>query len=615
MHKERASGRFPRFSRLAGRVGHMRLRSKLILSFSFLILTLFTVLAVSMIHVIIRDMTESASRGINSVVIQNNYMIDSILQQYEDSSTHMLANHSLFDFARSYGSLDFSEILTDSGTINPTLGSYFDQDSLYSCRLYTSQYVFGSGPDPASVESIGRSGFLETARKAAGAAVWVGGYDFGEKYQFDYLQGRSNYPYKYLITMVRQMNFSYVERGLYYSLPPDKAPPVLLINISESYLRNLYSKDFPYSDNRYLIFDSEGSVVSSNDSRIPPASKAPEEFLAYRGKSGFSTRTVNGRAYLFCYDTIPRVDWTSAVAIPLSAVVSKTTKHVEEVLLLSSLLLAAAALAFAVLLSTSITRPIDQMTTAVQRFAHGDFSVRMSETGGTDFQQLAGTFNRMVLKIEDLIQKNYQSAMREKEAQINMLTLQINPHFLYNTLNTFSMLSLENGDEKTSGLIIGLSQMLSYVLKNRGDVASLKDEIKWLNNYIAIMQVRYEDSFTFQVKAEDGLENCEIPKLILQPFVENAIVHGFADMESGGVLTVEAAARENRLKITVCDNGCGFCPEEVQNAEETAGSHHIGIENIRERIRLLYGGESGLSIRSHPGAGTRVTITLPLRLP
>lgn len=566
-----------------------------------------------MIRVIIRDMTESASRGINSVVVQNNYMIDTILQQYEDSSTHMLANHSLYAFFEPYGSVDFSDLLTGSGTVNPTLGSYFDQDSLYSCHLYTDRYVFGAGQDPASAENIEKSGLLDAARAASGAPVWVGGYDFGKKYQIDYLRQRREYPYQYLITMVRQMNFSYVERGVYYSLPAGTAPPVLLINISEAYLRGLYSKDFPYSDNRYLIFDKEGAVVSSNDSRILPAQKVPQEFFSFSGKSGFCTRTENGVAYLYCYDTIPRVGWTSAVAIPLSAVVSKTTKHVEEVLLISSLLLAAAALGFSVLLSTGITRPIDQMTAAVQRFAHGDFSVRMSETGGADFQQLAGTFNRMVLEIEDLIQKNYQSAMREKEAQVNMLTLQINPHFLYNTLNTFSLLSLENGDEKTSGLIVGLSRMLSYVLKTRGDTASLKDEFQWLQNYIAIMQVRYEDAFAFRVQAKKELENCEVPKLVLQPFVENAILHGFADMESGGVLSVEAEARGDRLRITVADNGCGFCPGPPSETETAGSSRHIGIENIRERIRLLYGSEYGVSICSSPGKGTRVTITLPLR--
>ena len=222
----------------------------------------------------------------------------------------------------------------------------------------------------------------------------------------------------------------------------------------------------------------------------------------------------------------------------------------------------------------------------------------------------------MEQEITRLIHENYEISLQEKETKLMALSAQINPHFLYNTLNTINMLALSNGDDETSELIVDLSEMLQYTFKSSSEKGVLSDEINWLSSYLCIMSRRYGDLFCTQMDIDEELMDYPVPKFILQPLVENAILHGFEGMKNGGILKLTIDQYNGLLRFQIEDNGKGMNPQELEQYT-AALSHdgHVGISNVHRRLSLLYGEKYSISVQSASGQGTRITICFPIFSP
>ena len=212
-----------------------------------------------------------------------------------------------------------------------------------------------------------------------------------------------------------------------------------------------------------------------------------------------------------------------------------------------------------------------------------------------------------------LIHENYEISLREKETQLMALTMQINPHFLYNTLNTINMLAIQNDDDETAELIVSLSEMLQYTCKDSSDQAPLSAEISWVSNYLFLMSKRYNGLFRTVLDIDEDLMDCRIPKFILQPLVENSILHGFSDMQKEGVLTLAISKSENSLCIEVRDNGIGMDEEQLKKyIHAICVDGHVGISNVHRRLSLIYGENYKIHVVSAPGEGTSIKIWIPV---
>lgn len=193
------------------------------------------------------------------------------------------------------------------------------------------------------------------------------------------------------------------------------------------------------------------------------------------------------------------------------------------------------------------------------------------------------------------------------------LTMQINPHFLYNTLNTINMLAIQNDDDETAELIVSLSEMLQYTCKDSSDQAPLSAEISWVSNYLFLMSKRYNGLFRTVLDIDEDLMDCRIPKFILQPLVENSILHGFSDMQKEGVLTLAISKSENSLCIEVRDNGIGMDEEQLKKyIHAICVDGHVGISNVHRRLSLIYGENYKIHVVSAPGEGTSIKIWIPV---
>lgn len=271
------------------------------------------------------------------------------------------------------------------------------------------------------------------------------------------------------------------------------------------------------------------------------------------------------------------------------------------------------------ILATSITRamykPIKNMTDTVEKVSKGDLSLRVDVTTEDEIGTLCREFNHMLDKLEDLIARVIEEERLKKDAELEALQYQITPHFMYNTLNSIKYAALIKGEKELGGLIGDFVELLQASVNKKGTFISVADELHILKNYIHLQEFRYQGSFDVEYDIAKDAYGCYIPRLILQPLVENAILHGI-DMKGGnGRLVIRGRVEGTRLTLSVIDNGRGMTKEQIEEllsskAKKTNGLSAIGVPNVRERLELYYEAEGGITYESSEN-GTTATIFLP----
>ena len=271
------------------------------------------------------------------------------------------------------------------------------------------------------------------------------------------------------------------------------------------------------------------------------------------------------------------------------------------------------------ILGTSITRamykPIKNMTDTVEKVSKGDLSLRVDVTTEDEIGTLCREFNHMLDNLEDLIARVIEEERLKKDAELEALQYQITPHFMYNTLNSIKYAALIKGEKELGGLIGDFVELLQASVNKKGTFISVADELHILKNYIHLQEFRYQGSFDVEYDIAKDAYGCYIPRLILQPLVENAILHGI-DMKGGnGRLVIRGRVEGTRLTLSVIDNGRGMTKEQIEEllsskAKKTNGLSAIGVPNVRERLELYYEAEGGITYESSEN-GTTATIFLP----
>jgi len=226
--------------------------------------------------------------------------------------------------------------------------------------------------------------------------------------------------------------------------------------------------------------------------------------------------------------------------------------------------------------------------------------------------QLSRSFDAMLVRINSLIKRQREDEELKSRLQIELLQSQINPHYLSNTISCIVMLLRQNQNESAIDSLRQLLKLLGYGLSNLSEMVPLSRELEFISAYAEIHRMRRGDFFSIEYNIEDGCELFLIPKMILQPFIENSFLHGFADCREGAVICISASKKEDKIGIVIEDNGIGF--EEGEEIRPVKGLNRgIGIENVRQRLELLFGSDYELSVKSEPGSGTKVYISFPLK--
>lgn len=266
--------------------------------------------------------------------------------------------------------------------------------------------------------------------------------------------------------------------------------------------------------------------------------------------------------------------------------------------------------------SGMVSSRIERLTHFMQEVQEGSMDMQMESDDRDEIGMLYRGFGSMMKRIRTLINEVYLSKITQKEAELKALQAQINPHFLYNTLDSIIWMA-ETNDSNIVAMTEALAKLFRISLNKGNEEISLERELEHVKNYLIIQSMRYADKFTYEISAEPGVERCRTIKLILQPIVENCIYHGIKKKRGTGKITIRAYRREQNLIIEVSDDGCGM-PEEICRkilsdeieSEDISGSG-IGVKNVNERIQLRFGKKYGLSYSSEEGVGTTVTYVLP----
>ena len=279
------------------------------------------------------------------------------------------------------------------------------------------------------------------------------------------------------------------------------------------------------------------------------------------------------------------------------------------------------ALVISLVSAMLFSRRIRRLVLRMQAVEQGEFQIWPQPRSRDEIGYLEESFNRMTSRLEKHIQTAYVYQLKSKTAELQALQAQINPHFLFNTLESIRINALMNKDEQTARMIHLLGNLFRWNIKTPGMFVELRQEIEYANAFIELELMRYADAFEVKTEVPQKLMQLGVPKFILQPLVENAIKHGQMGVIEGGLITIEARLEaEARLVIAVSDNGRGMDEETLRRiearlddpgAEATEDSYSIGLSNVHQRLRILFGEPYGMSIESEPGVRTVVTIAMP----
>ncbi|MBO4903908.1 MAG: sensor histidine kinase [Lachnospiraceae bacterium] len=275
---------------------------------------------------------------------------------------------------------------------------------------------------------------------------------------------------------------------------------------------------------------------------------------------------------------------------------------------------------FSIYLPGSFTKPIKDLVEVTDRISRGDLKVRSTNDSHDEVGTLATSMNQMIIKINELLQQITKEQIRIKETELELLQSQINPHFLYNTLDTIIWLA-EGGDERrVVEMVKSLSAFFRTSLSRGKDMITIREETIHARSYLEIQQFRYQDILEYEIDIAEDLNEYTIPKITIQPLIENALYHGIKNKRGGGKIVVSSRREGDDFIISVSDNGIGMTEERLQevmsglNGERPSDNAIYGLYNVNERIKLKFGDKYGITLHSVYGEGSTCDILLPARV-
>lgn len=336
--------------------------------------------------------------------------------------------------------------------------------------------------------------------------------------------------------------------------------------------------------------------------------------LERRGYDALRKEDIQGKTYFAVYIKSPYNDWHYIALIPETEILSQARvlrNYFAAILFLCLVLSALGAL----VINRYVTNPIERLIVSMNQMGRDPAPPAPSPESTDEIGFLSKSFNSMSSRIRNLMREAENAHQREKEHEIRALQAQIDPHFISNTLDTINWIARERDEPKISRMLTALSRILQYSI-NDGATVSWQDEIQWLKNYVFLQQTRYENRLEVRYDIDEAIYSLKTFHLLLQPFVENAIQHGFRARQGEGLIIIRGKLCDGRVTMEISDNGCGMTEAKIDQifggkpdgAEKPDG---IGIFNVHERIRLRYGSPFGVTVESRPGRGTLVRISFP----
>lgn len=364
----------------------------------------------------------------------------------------------------------------------------------------------------------------------------------------------------------------------------------------------------------YVVDNATGEVIYQPENTTEaPVDAVISNFSNLSGERGYYFNKTNGKEYLVVYEASDFTPWTVAGIVPRRVIISDFVTVRNKMMGLVGIY-SVIFILLTLMLTNFVTKDLRRLSASVALIDSENMDLNLKISSKDEVGFLYQQIQSMLARIESLITNIRKTEKEKRKSEIKMLQAQINPHFLYNSLNTIRILASMQGIANIQTVCNALSNMLHLNLDTRKFI-SISEETQYLLNYLQLQEYRYAGKFVYHFSVDDTVKDYMIPKLIIQPIVENALQHGIAPLEGSGALQILAYQEEQHLKIVVKDNGKSF--DKALIAEQHycgTESNHIGLYNICSRLKLLFGEEGDLLIYSEPGMYTIVEVVLPVIL-
>ncbi|MEG6568627.1 sensor histidine kinase [Thermoanaerobacterium thermosaccharolyticum] len=382
---------------------------------------------------------------------------------------------------------------------------------------------------------------------------------------------------------------------------------VISVDMDMSKIASIISDINLGKSSKIYIIDDKGKLIYSEDNSY----LYKYGLKMYGNNSGNSLITVNGNKMMVIYNTLQN-GWKLIGMVSLDELNEKA-RVIRNLIYITALLSLATASLISLYFSHSISYPIIELASEMKKAENGDFNMHIGEKWSGEIGVLYSSFNYMIKKINELIYEVYLSKIKEKDAELKALQAQINPHFLYNTLDSINWIAIEHKIPEISKIVNSLASILRYSINKGNDISTVEKEINHVESYIIIQKIRFKDKFEADFNIDKRILPYKTIKLILQPLVENAVIHGIESYEGKGEILINGyLSEEGNIIFEVINNGNLIDLDLVNDILNTPADdrENYGIKNVNERIKLYYGKQYGLNYQIINGR-TIASITIP----
>ena len=391
---------------------------------------------------------------------------------------------------------------------------------------------------------------------------------------------------------------------------------VFFIDLNYSAISELCDQSMVGNQGYAFIVDADGNIVyHPQQQQLYNELQTENIDLVMNAGSDIVTWGDGINKKMYSISRSEKTGWTVVDCVRVEELLRRSNEA-QSIYVLVAIGLMAVALFFSRFVAKSITLPIQRLCDSMERVQEGDFSVSdIVVDSENEIGSLTKSFNVMTQRIHELMAQNIREQEAKRKSELKALQSQINPHFLYNTLDSIIWMAEGKKNEEVVLMTASLARLLRQSISNEDELVSIGQEIEYARGYLTIQKMRYKDKLEFWIEVEPSILNIRLIKLVLQPVIENAIYHGLKYKESRGLLLVKGFMKNGNAVLQVIDDGVGMDQETLDHIYERHKvdyhSNGVGIYNVQKRLQLYYGNEYGIVYESKPGEGTTATITIP----
>lgn len=589
------------YARIITLMNNLRLRTKLFLSFGCVVLIPVLIVGLFLTNELrnmamanaLEQITANVDRVKKRTGEMLNIPLDIAYRLSNDSRLEEVANHhyeSVYDVVEAYWNYpDFRDFVRLYNEVS-------------SIRLYIDNpTVLNNWEFLQTNESVTQEQWYQTALAQRGLVCW------------NYI--RDNRNGQYYLSLIRKVDFFKA-----------RTTGVLVVNVNTKKLNAILNQE----SFETLIMDENDNIVASNrvDTQDKSLSNIDLATLSATGQGPHDV-TIDGKPFKMVIDHWqPGGSLNSLRIISIFSVASIVDEPNRIIFLASIVILSAMIMAILLIyyVSRLLTGRMLHLSKHISKVAAGNLGATLVIDGKDEIGQLARQFNHMVRNINELMSEVQESnrqknatQLKQNEIKFKMMASQINPHFLFNALESIRMKALVRGQADISQVVRLLGKMMRKNLEVGNGRISLQSELETVNSYLVIQKFRYDDRLTYELLVDPKANPFQIPPLIIQPLVENCVIHGLENRIEGGMVRVEIRLEDSYLKVQVSDNGVGISKTRIQeirkmlNNNDDYETNNIGMRNIHLRLQLTYGPQFGLTLASQIGFGTQISFAIPLR--